>query len=40
LTEYSNWEKAQRAKQLEKIDAKEYGFPWYEVIFYKIFGKF
>jgi len=40
IKEYKNYQKVQRAKSLEKIDAKEFWFPWYEVLYYKIFWKF
>jgi len=39
VAEYKNYMKVQRAKTLEKVDAKEFWFPWYEVIYYKIFGR-
>jgi hypothetical protein len=32
IKEYKNYKKVQRAKSLEKIDAKEFWFPWYEVL--------
>ncbi|HID09588.1 TPA: hypothetical protein EYP13_05135 [Candidatus Micrarchaeota archaeon] len=37
IAEYKNYTKVQRAKILEKVDAKEFSFPWYETLFYKIF---
>lgn len=40
IKEYKSYKKVQRAKWLEKVDAKEFWFPWYEVLFYKIFWKF
>ena len=40
IKEYKNYQKVQRAKSLEKIDSKEFGFPWYEVLYYKIFWRF
>jgi len=40
VKEYKNYQKVQRAKSLEKIDAKEFWFPWYEVLYYKVFWKF
>ena len=39
IKEYKTYQKAKRAKSLEKIDTKEFWFPWYEVLYYKIFGK-
>jgi len=40
IREYKNYKKVQRAKSLEKIDSKEFWFPWYEVLYYKIFWRF
>ena len=40
IREYKNYQKVQRTKSLEKIDSKEFGFPWYEVLYYKIFWRF
>ncbi len=40
VREYKVYQKVQRAKSLEKIDTKEFWFPWYEVLYYKIFWKF
>lgn len=40
IKEYKNYQKVQRVKTLEKINAKEYGFPWYEVIYYKLLWKY
>jgi len=37
ITEYKSYTKIQKAKVLEKVDAKEFAFPWYETLFYKIF---
>jgi len=39
VSEYKNYEKVKRAKTLEKVDAKEFSFPWYETLYYKIFWK-
>ncbi len=40
VREYKVYQKVQRAKSLEKIDTKEFWFPWYEVLYYKIFWRF
>jgi len=40
ISEYKIYEKVKRAKTLEKVDAKEFAFPWYETLYYKIFWKF
>ena len=39
VSEYKNYEKVKRAKTLEKVEAKEFSFPWYETLYYKIFWK-
>ena len=39
VKEYKKYEKVQRAKILEKVDSKEFWFPWYEVLYYKLFWK-
>jgi len=39
VREYKNYMKVKRAKGIEKVDSKEFWFPWYEVIYYKIFWK-
>jgi len=39
VREYKQYEKVQRAKTIENIDPKEFKFPWYEVLYYKIFWK-
>ncbi len=40
IREYKQYEKVQRAKTIESVDSKEFKFPWYEVIYYKIFWKY
>jgi len=40
VAEYEKYKKVKRAKTLEKVNAKEFWFPWYEVIYYKIFWKY
>ena len=40
IKEYKQYEKVQRVKTIESIDSKEFRFPWYEVIYYKIFWKY
>lgn len=40
IKEYKQYEKVQRAKKIESVDSKELKFPWYEVIYYKIFWKY
>ena len=40
ISEYKNYEKVKRAKTLEKVNAKEFSFPRYETLYYKVFGKF
>ena len=39
VQEYKKYEKVKRAKVLEKVNAKEFWFPWYEILYYKVFGK-
>ena len=40
IREYKNYEKVQRAKHIEKVDTKEFAYPFYEVLYYKLFWKF
>ena len=40
IKEYKQYEKVQRVKTIESVDSKEFKFPWYEVIYYKIFWKY
>jgi len=40
VQEYKKYEKVKRATVLEKVNAKEFWFPWYEVLYYKLLGKF
>ncbi len=39
VSEYKNYEKIKRAKTLEKVDSKEFSFPRYETLYYKLFWK-
>lgn len=40
VREYKQYEKVQRVKTIESVDSKEFKFPWYEVLYYKIFWKY